>query len=316
MSFTRTKHFVTNVTLVEGKTLAVAMALFFAVAGGLSACGLSNREAPTASTQGMQDVVESAAQVVDSIKCLVPAPQWYKSLWLDINSSENALGRSLMTHYMGCSGSTFQLRGQEFEKLPLQLVADDFSSPWFSKNFVDDPQPFEGDSEGDVIDTVNEPVLFSTHYGNTLGNFQLDLNGVLKWKKHFSGKLIPRFEGKARVRDRYDFNPSESAAKDSWRGRDTELRVRIAHVGMPGKAFDIVSDWVEFSFDFPRYPGDLIQEGINSEKSGYSDYGEQLQLILMTELRSEKWNSASAREKLDILVKTMRRLHAAAKKRN
>ncbi|MEN9826227.1 MAG: hypothetical protein RI953_1972 [Pseudomonadota bacterium] len=282
----------------------------------ISGCQASSEDPSQAQVQSWEDTIESAAQIVESIKCFVPAPLWYKNLWLDINASENELGRSLMSHYMGCRGTTFQLSEQEFKKLPLQLVAMELASPWFAKEFIEDPKPFLNDAEGDIIDTLDEAVLVATHVGNTLGHFQLELKGVLKWKRHFSGKLLPHFEGKARVKDRYDFNPSESDAKESWRGRDTELRVRIAHVGMPGKAFEVISDWMNFSFDYPRYSGDLIQEGENSGKSGYSSYGEELQLILMTELRSEKWNKASSREKLGILVTTMKRLHDASKRRN
>ncbi|NBW82640.1 hypothetical protein EBR21_12890 [bacterium] len=295
--------------LLAGLSLAV---LVMAISG----CHLSPQPPQSqAQAQSPEGAAESAAQLADSIKCILPAPRWYKDLWLDINAPENTLGRLLMAHYMDCRGTTFQLSEEEFKKLPLQLVAMENASPWFAKEFIDNPRPSSAASEGDIIDSIDDAVLAVTHYGNTLGNFQIELKGVLKWKRHFSGRLLPHFDGKARVKDLYDFNPSESAAKDSWRGRDTELRVRIAHVGLPGKPFEVVSDWMNFSFDYPGYSDDLIQEGVNSAKSGYSSYGEELQLILMTELRSERWSKASSLGKLEILLKTMKRMHDAAKRR-
>ncbi|NBX18756.1 MAG: hypothetical protein EBR09_15490, partial [Proteobacteria bacterium] len=115
--------------------------------------------------------------------------------------------------------------------------------------------------------------------------------------------------------DKYDFNPSSGSAAQSWRGNDTELRVRLAHIGLPGKAFDVESDWFNFEFDYPRFDSDLIQESANSEKSGYSAYGEQVQVILMTELRSARWEKASAVERIKILMTTMRRIHEAVRQR-
>ena len=154
-------------------------------------------------------------------------------------------------------------------------------------------------------------MIASTHYGNTLGNFQLKLKGTLVRRKNQLGNIVPHFNGQAKAFDRYDFNPSETPVKNSWRGRDTEVRVRIAHVGLPGKAFDIESDWMNFSFDYPRFEDDLIQESENNSRSGYSEYGERVQAILMTELRSSRWEKSSNLEKVKILLQTMRRIHEA-----
>jgi hypothetical protein len=85
--------------------------------------------------------------------------------------------------------------------------------------------------------------------------------------------------------------------------------VRIAHVGLPGRAFNIESDWMNFSFDYPKYEDDLIQETENNERSGYSEYGERVQAILMTELRSSRWEKASNIDRVRILLQTMRRIH-------
>lgn len=130
------------------------------------------------------------------------------------------------------------------------------------------------------------------------------------------GEIVPRFEGKARVYDRYDFNPSVSSAKESWRGRDSELRVRIAHIALPGKPFEISSDWMDFNFDLPKYEYDLINDGNNSESSGYSKHGERLQAILTVELRSSAWEKASPLDKLKTIIRTMQKIHETLKMRS
>lgn len=266
-------------------------------------------------TQDINSTLESAAEILDSIKCIVPAPLWYKKLWIDLNGEENILGRAFMTRYMSCAGGTYRLSADEFRTLPVAMVPQEFGPYHLQREFIQDAVDNRIGGAGDVIADIDDTILASTHYGNTLGHFQLELRGKLVWRKNEFDAIVPHFKGEVRVKDRYDFNPSESAQKDSWRGRDTELRVRIAHIGMPGRAFDIESDWFAFNFDYPRFDSDLIQESENNEKSGYSSYGEQLQLILMTELRSARWEKASAKEKLNILVQTMKRLHAAARER-
>jgi hypothetical protein len=268
-----------------------------------------------AQTQDLGSALETAAELLDSIKCIVPAPSWYKKLWVDLNGEENALGRAFMTRYMSCAGGTYRLTADEFRTLPVAIVPQEFGTFYLQREFIQNAIANRIGSAGDVIADIDETILASTHYGNTLGHFQLELRGKLVWRKNEFDAIVPHFKGEARVKDRYDFNPSESSQKDSWRGNDTELRVRIAHFGMPGRAFDIESDWLAFNFDYPRFDSDLIQESKNNEKSGYSSYGEQVQLILMTELRSARWEKASAKEKLNILVQTMKRLHAAVRER-
>lgn len=269
-----------------------------------------------AQQQSLDDALEKTAQILDSIKCIVPSPQGYKQLWLDINADDNTLGRALMTHYMGCSGTPFRLTEKEFRKLPLSIVPVEFGPMFLRRDFIDDVVKNRIGKVGDKIVDVDETILAATHYGNTLGNFQLELRGRLVWRQNEFGKIVPHFTGQARALDRYDFNPSESSLKNSWRGNDTELRVRLAHVGLPGKAFDIESEWMNYKFDFPKYDSDLIQESENSEKSGYSAYGEQAQAILMTELRSSRWEKAGAGERIKIIITTMRRLYQSARSRS
>jgi hypothetical protein len=256
-----------------------------------------------------------APQIADSIKCLVPAPSGYKQLWMDINSTDNSLGRALMAHYMGCGGSTFRLSEDAFRSLPVMLTGPISESVFLSRSFIEDAVKNRTENAGDRIVEIDETVIASTHYGNSLGHFQLRLRGDLIWKKNEFGTVVPHFTGQAKVFDKYDFNPSSGSAAESWRGKDTELRVRLAHIGLPGKAFDVESDWFNFEFDYPRFDSDLIQESANSEKSGYSNYGEQVQVILMTELRSARWEKASAVGRISILMTTMRRIHAAVRQR-
>lgn len=266
-------------------------------------------------SQSLESAVEQTARIVESIKCILPSPQWYKNLWLDLNSAENDLGRTLMAHYMGCSGTAFKLTEAQFRSLPVALVPEALGGVFVTRSFVDMVMQGENKQEGLVIQDVDEPVLVTTHYGNTLGHFQLQLRGQLVWKKNIQGILTPSFRGQARVSDNYDFNPSETQPKDSWRGRDTELRVRIAHIAMPGKNFAIESDWMPMEFTFPKYESDLIQYSQNDEKSGYSEYGERLQAILMTELRSARWQKASHIEKVKITIHMLKRLHQATVER-
>ena len=266
--------------------------------------------------QSLEKAAEQTARIAESIKCIVPSPQWYKNLWLDLNGSENELGRALMAHYMGCSGTTFKLTEAQFRSLPVALVPETLGPLYVTHAFVNTVVNDENKIENGVIQDIDETVLAYTHYGNTLGHFQLHLKGQLIWKNNRTGTLAPHFRGNARVSDSYDFNPSETQPKDSWRGRDTELRVRIAHVALPGKNFQIESDWMPFAFDFPKYESDLIQSSVNDEKSGYSQYGEQLQSILMTELRSQRWQKASHMEKINIVIKMLKRMHAATIKRD
>jgi len=279
-----------------------------------TAC-LPQTQATDSQQQSLDTTLEQTARIVESIKCIVPSPQWYKNLWLDLNSAENDLGRTLMAHYMGCSGATFKLTEAQFRSLPVALVPDAFGPVFVTRSFVDMVMQGENKQEGLVIQDVDEPVLVTTHYGNTLGHFQLQLKGQLVWKKNIQGILTPSFRGQARVSDNYDFNPSETQPKDSWRGRDTELRVRIAHIAMPGKNFAIESDWMPMEFTFPKYESDLIQYSQNDEKSGYSEYGERLQAILMTELRSARWQKASHIEKVKITMHMLKRLHQATVER-
>lgn len=268
-----------------------------------------------AATQTTASATEHAKRISDAVKCLVPSPQWYKNLWLDLNAPDNDLGRALMTHYMSCRGSTFHLSEAQFKTLPVALVTDATGPVFTKRSFIDSIAADGAKTEGEIIQTVDETVLASTHYGNTLGHFQLHLRGALIWQKNMVGALAPHFRGQARVSDNYDFNPSATQPKESWRGRDTELRVRIAHVGMPGRPFQIESDWIPYDFTIPKYESDLIQFSPNDDKSGYSDYGEKLQAILMTELRSERWQKSSSLEKLKIVVRLLTRLHQEVVKR-
>lgn len=274
------------------------------------------KTAPEAQTQDLQQNLEKVAELAATIKCVVPSPQWYKDLWLDINAKENDLGRSLMTHYMGCSGKTYKLSEAEFRSLPISIVESSFGLMFLKRDFIQSAIANRTGRIGDKIADIDETFIATTHYGNTLGYFQMELRGKLVWRKNALDQIVPRFEGQTRVTDRYDFNPSGSHMKDSWRGRDTELRVRVAHVGLPGRDFEVESEWMNFSFDYPKYESDLIQEGPNAEKSGYSDYGQQVQLILMTELRSSRLEKATALERLGIIVQTMKRIHAAVRGRN
>lgn len=274
----------------------------------LLACNRSATES-ISEAQSWEQNLDKMAQLIDSIKCIVPSPAWYKSLWIDLNSKENLLGRNLMSHYMSCSGKNYLLSEAEFRTLPIQLVKQDFGPIFLRRDYINEVIRNRIGMDGDKIADINESVIAATHYGNTLGNFQLELKGVLVWRKNDFEKIVPHFRGQAKIRDRYDFNPSETSAKDSWRGRDTELRVRIAHVGLPGRAFNIESDWMNFSFDYPKYEDDLIQETENNERSGYSEYGERVQAILMTELRSSRWEKASNIDRVRILLQTMRRIH-------
>jgi len=308
-----TPSFRRRAKVLSGRFKFVAL-LCTALSVGLVGCK-RNASENVSDAQSFEENLDKMAQLLDSIKCIVPSPQWYKNLWLDLNSKENLLGRRFMTHYMGCSGATYQLSEAEFRALPLQLVEQEFGSVFFKREYMTEIVRNRIGDVGDKIADINESVIASTHFGNTLGNFQLELKGVLVWRKNDFGKIVPHFKGQARARDRYDFNPSETSAKDSWRGRDTELRVRIAHVGMPGKAFDVESGWMNFSFDYPKYDSELIQESENSERSGYSEYGERVQAILMTELRSQRWEKASHLERLKILLQTMRRVHEALRGR-
>lgn len=275
----------------------------------LAGACVPQQQAAESEQQSLDSALEHTARIVESIKCIVPSPQWYKDLWLDLNSAENELGRALMTHYMSCRGTTFQLSEAQFRSLPVMLVADTLGPIYVTRDFVELVMHEDSKQEGKVIHPVNETVLASTHYGNTLGHFQMHLRGHLIWKKNMLGKLVPQFQGLAKVTDNYDFNPSESQPNESWRGRDTELRVRIAHIGMPGKNFRIESEWMPFEFLFPKYDSDLIQSSKNDEKSGYSEYGEKLQGILMTELRSARWQNSSAMEKVKIVIQLLSRLH-------
>lgn len=294
---------------LPGRLKFVAL-LCTALSVGLVGCK-RNASENVSEAQSWENNLDKMAQLLDSIKCIVPSPQWYKNLWLDLNSKENLLGRSFMAHYMGCSGTTYRLSEAEFRTLPLQLVEQEFGPVFLKRDYISEIIRNRIGAVGDKIADIDDRVIAATHFGNTLGNFQLELKGVLVWRQNDFGKIVPHFKGQAKARDRYDFNPSETAAKESWRGRDTELRVRIAHVGMPGKAFDVESGWMNFSFDYPRYDSDLIQESENSERSGYSEYGERVQAILMTELRSSRWEKASHLERLKILLQTMRRVHEA-----
>jgi len=296
------------------RPLWMRLSAVVALSMAATAC-LPQTQATDSQQQSLDNSLEQAARIVESIKCIVPSPQWYKNLWLDLNSPDNELGRALMAHYMECSGATFKLTEAQFRQLPVALVPDAFGPVFVTRSFVNMAMHEENKQEGLVIQDVDEPVLATTHYGNTLGHFQLQLKGQLVWKKNIQGKLAPYFRGHARVRDSYDFNPSESQPKESWRGRDTELRVRIAHIAMPGKNFAIESDWMPMEFGFPQYESDLIQYSPNDEKSGYSEYGERLQAILMTELRSARWQKASHMEKIKITIHMLNRLHQATVER-
>lgn len=291
------------------------MSLAAAAAACFSSTACIKSQSVNQTSESDTQSLAQAAEILESIKCIAPAPRWYKSLWLDINAESNTLGRELMNHYMGCTGKTFTLRKEHFDSLPLSMVDDPFNPLQFFAQRSEELRK-EGQLREGVEESVfEETILTSTHYGNTLGHFQLKLKGKLVLKKNEFGWITPRFEGYAQVFDRYDFNPSDSSQKDSWRGSDTELRVRLAHVALPGRAFDIVSDWFPMAFDVPKYAGDLFQTSRNESESGYSSYGEQLQLILMTELRSEKWAKAKNNERVSIVVRTMQRLHEAARKR-
>lgn len=279
-----------------------------------TAC-LPQTQATDSQQQSLDTTLEQTSRIVESIKCIVPSPQWYKNLWLDLNGTENELGRALMTHYMGCSGTAFKLTEAQFRSLPVALVPEALGGVFVTRSFVEMVMKDEEKLLGRVIEDVDESVLASTHYGNTLGHFELQLRGQLLWQSDFQGQLVPHFRGQARIKDSYDFNPSESQPKESWRGRDTELRVRIAHVAMPGKNFQIESDWMHMEFRFPKYESDLIQFSQNDEKSGYSDYGERLQAILMTEMRSTRWQKASHMEKVKITINMLKRLHQATTER-
>lgn len=254
---------------------------------------------------------EESPPLFDSIKCLTPAPQWYKQLWLDLNGPENELGRALMTHYMGCTGKPYKLKLSQFRSLPIAFVDAEFNP--LSQFAVHGEELHKaGENPEDFpVEDFDDSVLVSTHYGNTLGHFHLHLKGRLQHRKNEFGNFVARFEGVARVEDRYDFDPSPTAQKESWRGNDTELRVRIAHIAMPGRAFDITSDDFPLNIDIPLREGELIQRSENDEKSGYSNYGEQVQLVLMTELRSARWEKAPPLQRISILTKLMKRLHDA-----
>lgn len=264
--------------------------------------------APASETALAQSQDDRLVELTSSIKCIIPSPQWYKDLWLDLNAEDNALGRSLMSHYMGCSGRTYKLSESEFRSLPITMADTNSTSTNFSRDGISRAIANRSFHEGDKIFDVDESIFVRTNYGNTLGNFQLHLRGKIFWRKNTEGQVVPHFEGKARLNDRYDFDPSTSGIKNSWRGSDTELRVRIAHVGLPGRAFAIESEWMNLGFDFPRDELKPIQQSPNTYKSGYSAYGQQVQLILMRELRSSRWEKASTLERLGILVQTMRRL--------
>lgn len=258
-----------------------------------------------------KDGGEEGSPPFDSIKCLTPAPQWYKQLWLDLNGPENELGRALMTHYMGCTGKPYKLNLLQFRSLPVAFVEAEINPLLQFAARGEELRKVGENPEDFSVEDFDDSVLVSTHYGNTLGHFHLHLKGRLKHRKNEFGKLVARFEGVARVEDRYDFDPSPTAQKESWRGNDTELRVRIAHIAMPGRAFEITSDDFPLNIDIPLREGELIQRSENDEKSGYSNYGEQVQLVLMTELRSARWEKASTLQRISILAKLMKRLHDA-----
>jgi hypothetical protein len=269
---------------------------------------LDESEFQSLSSQSVRD------SILSSVKCIIPAPPPYKWLWLGVNHKDNKLGIALMQHYMGCSGSAFNLSEKEFRNLPLAIIIRSSGSNYFSRNFFGKLHSSGQNQAGSLIGSVDESVIAKATYGNTLGNFTLKLKGSLKWKMVNSGSLIPRFEGKAKVRDNYDFNPSGSTLKNSWRG-EAEARVRIAHVALPGKAFAIESDWFDFSFDFPY--GNNVDDGPNEfvgtiqrgkyQGTGYSDFGKKVIWSLVYELNSGEWDKASASDKIRMVVATMLR---------
>ncbi|NBO39046.1 hypothetical protein EBU99_10735 [bacterium] len=281
------------------------------VLGNLAAACVAKTPAPESQEQSLESAAEAAAQISESVKCILPSPQWYKNLWLDLNDQDNLLGRNLMTHYMSCTGGLYRLSEAEFRSLPVRFFASNSGATVLSRAFIEEQIKHRISPAGTKIIDVDETLIAATSYGNTLGNFQLQFKGTLVWRQNSDGDLVPHFQGHVQAKDRYDFNPSDSKITDSWRGRDTEVRVRIAHVGLPGKAFDVESAWLPLEFDYPSSELGLIQDGGNGGKSGYSAYGEQVQLILMTELRTSRWEKSSNLEKLKILIKTLKRLHAA-----
>ncbi|MEY4065467.1 MAG: hypothetical protein RIR26_1675 [Pseudomonadota bacterium] len=296
----------------HGRTSALWVIFSIVLAGLGSACVRGSAVSqPQSQTQETFTPEKEFPLVFNSIKCLTPAPQWYKNLWLDLNAPENELGRALMTHYMGCSGKPFKMTAAQFRALPVALV-DDELNPFlqFAKHGELLRREGELSEDYDVTD-FEDSILVSTHYGNTLGHFQLHVKGDLKFRKNEMGVFVPRFEGVAKVEDRYDFDPSLSAQKDSWRGNDTEFRVRIAHFALPGRAFDVTSEEFSFQMEIPTRAGELAQRSENDEKSGYSSYGEQVQAVLMTEMRSTRWENSSLLQRISILAKLMKRLHEA-----
>ncbi|NBX19096.1 MAG: hypothetical protein EBR09_17270, partial [Proteobacteria bacterium] len=131
--------------------------------------------AVNAEQQSLDENVTSgqALQIADSIKCLIPAPPGYKQLWMDINATDNLLGRALMAHYMGCGGLTFRLSEDLFRSLPVMLSGQNSQSVFLSRTFIEDAVKNRTGNAGDRIVEIDETVIASTHYGNTLGHFQL-----------------------------------------------------------------------------------------------------------------------------------------------
>ena len=179
-----------------------------------------DKESPNLKTR---DAGDQAPHILKSVKCVIPTPNWYQKLWLDINAEYNFLGIELMKHYMKCSGENCVLSKAQFQSLPMTIV-----SAKESYYFLND----EIYKRGEIREhSVHEHLMVATNLGNTLGFFRLEVKGTISFEKNRELELIPVFEGKALVKDRYDFNPSTGSPVSSWRSLNAELRVRFAHFG-------------------------------------------------------------------------------------
>ena len=70
----------------------------------------------------------------------------------------------------------------------------------------------------------------------------------------------------------------------------------------------MTSNWEQISFPVPMKRYDFIQKGSNLHKSGYSEYGQKLQSIILVELRSSRWKKTTNIGKMKIIIRTMKRL--------
>jgi hypothetical protein len=116
----------------------------------------------------------------------------------------------------------------------------------------------------------------------------------------------PRIEERARVSDRYDFDPNNRGAKDSSRGMDIEIVSGSLTLAFRNKHLIPVQNIILFHAIFRKQSLNAFKK--KTKKSGFSAYGEHVQPILMQELRSSRRDTASHQEKLSIYMRTLKSL--------